>query len=469
MQLGWWLGHGFELLGIALVGIPVAIDLSRAQPSRSLTGGPRAGELVQAEQAFLGARVRALTPGSPRRTRTPRVTRAASPCGPCSSARSLGFRRTVRSLATGGLLHDIGKLSVPDEILRSRGPSTRTSSQSSSGTPSGATSLGELGGFSDLVRRLVLDHHERLDGAGYRTAARHSTSTWRRASSPSATCTTRSSPSASTAMRTHDKAIGLLREQTGSAFDPAASQPSSACSHETHLRPRRGRSRRLVLRLRASRRVRERDAEAFRPAGDPSASATPTSTRSTRGSGTSTRCASKPAARSTPVRSPRTQSPAHGRRPRAPLRRRARRRGRRHVAPSHALAGNPTELVTWPTGVAAIAPPPGPGRRGQSRGPQGLPRGDRAQRALGRGRGDREHAPRRERPLERRLAPRATSPCARAGTVVSATDLYSDGRTAQIEDVATCPTAARAWPAPSSCGPSRRHWPRASIRLPDRQ
>ena len=45
MQLGWWLGHGFELLGILLVGIPVAIDLHRAQPSRSLTGGPRAGEL----------------------------------------------------------------------------------------------------------------------------------------------------------------------------------------------------------------------------------------------------------------------------------------------------------------------------------------------------------------------------------------------------------------------------------------
>jgi hypothetical protein len=39
MQLGWWLGHAFELLGILLVGIPVAMDLRRAQPSRSLTGG----------------------------------------------------------------------------------------------------------------------------------------------------------------------------------------------------------------------------------------------------------------------------------------------------------------------------------------------------------------------------------------------------------------------------------------------
>ena len=65
----------------------------------------------------------------------------------------------------------------------------------------------------------MLDHHERLDGTGY-PHGRHSTSTWRRASSPSATCTTLLSVRVYRGAWTHDKAIGLLREQTGSAFDP---------------------------------------------------------------------------------------------------------------------------------------------------------------------------------------------------------------------------------------------------------
>lgn len=38
-QLGWWLGHLFEVLGLSLVGAAVAVDLHRARQSRPLTGG----------------------------------------------------------------------------------------------------------------------------------------------------------------------------------------------------------------------------------------------------------------------------------------------------------------------------------------------------------------------------------------------------------------------------------------------
>src|SRR5581483_12214803 len=61
LDLGWWLGHCFELVGIALVGVPVAADLRRAAASRPLTGDLSAAELVAEEEAYLGARVRALT------------------------------------------------------------------------------------------------------------------------------------------------------------------------------------------------------------------------------------------------------------------------------------------------------------------------------------------------------------------------------------------------------------------------
>lgn len=50
-DLGWWLGHGFELIGIGLVGAPVALDLHRGAQSRPLAGDLRATEFVRAPDA----------------------------------------------------------------------------------------------------------------------------------------------------------------------------------------------------------------------------------------------------------------------------------------------------------------------------------------------------------------------------------------------------------------------------------
>jgi HD-GYP domain-containing protein (c-di-GMP phosphodiesterase class II) len=224
MQLGWWLGHAFELMGILLVGIPVAVDLRRAQPSRSLTGGPRAGELVRAEQAFLGARVRALTMRLAEKDEyteghTRRVALRAVLVG-----EELGLApNRLRNLATGGLLHDIGKLSVPDEILKKPGSLDDEEFAVIKRHPEwGHKLLGELGGFSDGVRRLVLDHHERLDGNGYpngRTASDLDIET-----RILTVCDVYDALLSVRVYRdawTHAKAMELLHEQTGSAFDAA--------------------------------------------------------------------------------------------------------------------------------------------------------------------------------------------------------------------------------------------------------
>jgi len=223
MQLGWWLGHAFELLGILLVSIPVAMDLRRAQPSRSLTGGPRAGELVQAEHAFLGARVRALTLRlAETEGHTRRVALRAVLVG-----EELGLAPTrLRMLATGGLLHDIGKLSVPDEILKKPGALDEDEFAVIKKHPEwGHKLLGDLGGFSDGVRRLVLDHHERLDGKGYpngRTAGELDIET-----RILTVCDVYDALLSVRVYRdawTHEKAMGLLHEQIGSAFDAACVQ-----------------------------------------------------------------------------------------------------------------------------------------------------------------------------------------------------------------------------------------------------
>ena len=81
----------------------------------------------------------------------------------------LGLSPTrLRSLAIGGLLHDIGKLSVPESILQK--PDSLDDDEYAViklHPERGRELLNELGGFDESVGRLVLDHHERLDGSGY--------------------------------------------------------------------------------------------------------------------------------------------------------------------------------------------------------------------------------------------------------------------------------------------------------------
>jgi hypothetical protein len=122
MELGWWLGHLFELVGIIAVGATVAVDLFRSAQSRSLVGDLRAGDLVAQEEAFLGARVRALTQlladkDESTEEHTRRVAMRA-----VQVAEELGLAPgRLRDLAIGGLLHDVGKLSIPERILKKPG------------------------------------------------------------------------------------------------------------------------------------------------------------------------------------------------------------------------------------------------------------------------------------------------------------------------------------------------------------
>jgi len=168
-QLGWWLGHCFELLGIVFVGAPVAADLHRSAQSRPLHGDLRAEELVSSEEAFLGARVRSLMirlahKDSSTEEHTRRVALLAVQMG-----EHLGLAPgRLRQLAIGGLLHDIGKLSVPSSILQKPAALTDDEFEVIRRHPGwGDRLLRELGGFAPGVHRLVRSHHERLDGGGY--------------------------------------------------------------------------------------------------------------------------------------------------------------------------------------------------------------------------------------------------------------------------------------------------------------
>ena len=221
-DLGWWLGHVFELVGIVLVGIPVAADLRRSAASRPLSGDLSAAELVAAEEAFLGSQVCALTrrlaekDGSTEE-HTRRVALRAVQVG-----EELGLPpHRLRDLAIGGLLHDIGKLSLPDRVLKKPGPLTEEEFDIVKRHPElGRKMLGDLGGFPERVRRLVLDHHERLAGDGYpRGLQAGELQLDTRILTVCDVYDALISPRVYRSAWTHEQAVALLREETGTAFD----------------------------------------------------------------------------------------------------------------------------------------------------------------------------------------------------------------------------------------------------------
>jgi putative nucleotidyltransferase with HDIG domain len=169
MTLAFYLGHLLEIAAVLLVAVPAALDIKRAGASRPLVGDLTATELVASEEAYLGPRVRALMVRLERRdvsteAHTRRVALLAARVG-----EELKLSATARRhLAVGGLLHDIGKLSAPLEILQKPASLTDEEFAAIKRHPSdGRRLLEELGGFPEAVRGLVSDHHERLDGSGY--------------------------------------------------------------------------------------------------------------------------------------------------------------------------------------------------------------------------------------------------------------------------------------------------------------
>lgn len=82
--------------------------------------------------------------------------------------KKLGFRGAkLRNLYTAALLHDIGKISIPSDILTKNGPLTHEEIQSIKKHP--LISARILKNFKELshLEKIVLYHHERMDGSGY--------------------------------------------------------------------------------------------------------------------------------------------------------------------------------------------------------------------------------------------------------------------------------------------------------------
>lgn len=83
-------------------------------------------------------------------------------------AERLGLHgRILKSIRMGALLHDVGKIGIPDSILLKRGPLTASEWQVMRTHAEIGARL--LEGFEGLngAREIVAQHHERWDGTGY--------------------------------------------------------------------------------------------------------------------------------------------------------------------------------------------------------------------------------------------------------------------------------------------------------------
>jgi HD-GYP domain-containing protein (c-di-GMP phosphodiesterase class II) len=83
--------------------------------------------------------------------------------------KSQGFDKSrLECLGVGAVLHDIGKLRLPRNLLRKRGVYTVQERQLVRQHPLlGVAVLRAARGIHEECRRIVLEHHERIDGSGY--------------------------------------------------------------------------------------------------------------------------------------------------------------------------------------------------------------------------------------------------------------------------------------------------------------
>ena len=77
----------------------------------------------------------------------------------------------LRKLGLGLLVHDVGKLAVPPEVLNKPGPLTDPEMDVMRRHPQDGVELLRPADISPLAVSIVRDHHERLDGTGYPTGA----------------------------------------------------------------------------------------------------------------------------------------------------------------------------------------------------------------------------------------------------------------------------------------------------------
>jgi HD-GYP domain-containing protein (c-di-GMP phosphodiesterase class II) len=128
-------------------------------------------------------------------------------------------------LAYGFILHDIGKLAVPDALLRKPGSLDEDEWQVMKIHPEAGARMLEPLSFLSRARELVLHHHERWDGRGYpHGLAGEQIPIWARLFSIVDAVDAMTSDRPYRAGRLLDEALAEVAHQAGAQFDPRCAE-----------------------------------------------------------------------------------------------------------------------------------------------------------------------------------------------------------------------------------------------------
>lgn len=131
----------------------------------------------------------------------------------------------ISALRTGALLHDVGKLAVPDHILNKPGRLTAAEMEKAKIYPSVGASILEKVGFEAPVIPTVKHLHERWDGDGYPEGLKgDKIPLTARILSVADAYDTMREPRPYRPAISRDKARQLMQENAGKQFDPAVVQ-----------------------------------------------------------------------------------------------------------------------------------------------------------------------------------------------------------------------------------------------------
>ncbi len=138
-------------------------------------------------------------------------------------ATAMGMSATeIQGVKTGALLHDIGKLAVPEHVLSKPGPLTQEEFQKVRVHPQVGAEIIAAVPFPYPVAPIILSHHERWDGKGYPSGLKgEEIPLGARILAIVDYYDALTSERPYHKAMTSDAALGLLRQEAGKALDPA--------------------------------------------------------------------------------------------------------------------------------------------------------------------------------------------------------------------------------------------------------
>lgn len=167
-RASWWLYH-FLLLG-GIVGMVVGLLRQyglRASLELVVAGLPTSS-LETRLQAALGPSVRSLITATEARDYYTAGHNYRTALYALRLAQGMGLpQEALRALAQGGIIHDVGKIEVPDEVLNKPGKLTAEERALVEQHPVTGFEMCKRLGFMKEELDIIRSHHERWDGTGY--------------------------------------------------------------------------------------------------------------------------------------------------------------------------------------------------------------------------------------------------------------------------------------------------------------